>query len=98
MTKSIVLGVTLTLSYLMAIPSVTAARPSQTVSKKAAKEKCFGIPSEVENACTTGTEESPCPQLATTDHNKNDWRFVPRGTCEKLGGTKHQPLPAPADE
>jgi uncharacterized membrane protein len=49
-----------------------------------AKEKCYGIAKAGLNDC--GTSRHSCAGKATKDNAPDEWKYVPKGTCEKLGG------------
>ncbi len=51
----------------------------------AAREKCYGIAKAGQNDC--GTARHTCAGKATRDRQPDDWKYVPKGTCEKVGGS-----------
>jgi len=55
------------------------------------KEKCFGIAKAGQNDCASVTGTHSCAGQAKKDHDPKEWKYVPKGTCEKMGG-----MPAPA--
>lgn len=64
---------------LLALGSTTAA-----AGEEAAKEKCYGIAGVGQNDC--GTEAHSCAGQSTVDKDPKEWKLVPKGECEKLGG------------
>ena len=64
--------------------STTSAAQAQSASPDAAREKCYGIAKAGQNDC--GTARHTCAGKATKDNAPDDWKYVPKGTCEKLGG------------
>jgi len=50
-----------------------------------ANEKCYGIAKAGQNDC--GTALHGCGGLAKTDNAADEWKYVPKGTCEKAGGS-----------
>ncbi len=48
------------------------------------KEKCYGIAKAGQNDC--GTARHSCAGQASKDNAPDDWKYVPKGTCEKVGG------------
>ena len=50
------------------------------------KEKCYGIAKAGQNDC--GTAAHTCAGKAKKDNAPDEWKLVPKGTCEKLGGKK----------
>jgi uncharacterized membrane protein len=53
------------------------------------KEKCYGIAKAGQNDC--GTASHSCAGKAKKDNAPDDWKYVARGTCEKLGGKARPP-------
>ena len=53
-------------------------------AKSAPKEKCYGIAKAGQNDC--GTARHSCAGKATRDNAPDEWKYVAKGTCEKLGG------------
>ncbi len=47
----------------------------------ATREKCYGIAKAGQNDC--GTARHTCAGKATRDRQPDDWKYVPKGTCEK---------------
>ena len=52
--------------------------------KAAPKEKCYGIAKAGQNDC--GTARHSCAGKSTKDNAPDEWKYVPKGTCEKVGG------------
>jgi uncharacterized membrane protein len=52
--------------------------------KKAEKEKCFGVAKKAANDC--GTASHSCAGQAKADNVAEEWKFVAKGSCEKMGG------------
>jgi uncharacterized membrane protein len=53
-------------------------------------EKCYGIALKGNNDCAAGKGTS-CSGTSTIDYQGNAWKYVPKGTCEKMelpGGRK----------
>ena len=55
----------------------------------AAKEKCYGIAKKGQNDCGTATHS--CAGQASKDKQPDEWKYVAKGTCEKLGGKLKPP-------
>lgn len=53
------------------------------------KEKCYGIAKAGQNDC--GTAQHTCAGKAKKDNAPDEWKYVPKGTCEKLGGKTRPP-------
>jgi len=77
-----VLGAALSLSAASLMTARTAAADDQ--------EKCFGIAKAGENACSAASNAGvhSCAGHSTADYSGADWKLVPAGTCEKMGGQK----------
>ena len=51
---------------------------------KEAMEKCAGIAKAGKNDC--GTSKHSCAGQSKMDGDKEEWVYVPKGTCEKIVG------------
>lgn len=60
-----------------------------TQDAKGEKEKCYGVAKAGQNDC--GTAVHSCAGKAEKDNAADEWKMVPKGTCEKLGGKKQPP-------
>jgi uncharacterized membrane protein len=49
-----------------------------------AKEKCAGVVEAGKNDCATSKHS--CAGQAKVDKDPEEWKFVPKGECEKMGG------------
>lgn len=52
--------------------------------KKAEKEKCYGVAEKGKNDC--GTAKHSCAGQAASDKLAEEWKYVAKGSCEKMGG------------
>ena len=52
----------------------------------ASKDKCFGIAKAGANDCANANGTHSCAGTATKDMDAGDWKYVEKGTCEKMGG------------
>jgi uncharacterized membrane protein len=50
------------------------------------KEKCFGVAKAGQNDCAAVNGSHSCAGQAKADHGAADWKYVAKGTCEKIGG------------
>jgi uncharacterized membrane protein len=62
-----------------------------TVSQSAlaaddAKDKCYGVAKAGQNDCGGKYSKHSCAGMAKTDNDPNDFKMVPAGSCEKMGG------------
>ena len=63
---------------LLALGTVTAA------AEDAKNEKCYGVAEKGKNDCSNAKHS--CAGQATTDKAPDEWKHVPKGECEKMGG------------
>lgn len=75
--------VTSAVSTLVAMGTLATVSP---VAGAAEKEKCYGIAQAGKNDCASASGAHSCAGQATNDHDKNDWKYVAKGSCEKMGG------------
>ncbi len=54
---------------------------------KPPQEKCFGIAKAGQNDCASAAGTHSCAGQAKVDNDANDWRYVAKGSCEKMGGS-----------
>jgi uncharacterized membrane protein len=73
--------------------SALAAEPVHVEQPKDS-EQCFGVAKAGKNDC--GTAKHSCGAMAARDNEPDEWKYVPRGTCEKIGGKPAQPTAKPA--
>lgn len=52
----------------------------------AKKDKCYGIAKAGKNDCASATGTHSCAGQTKVDNDPNDWKYVPKGSCEKMGG------------
>jgi uncharacterized membrane protein len=57
--------------------------------KAGGKEKCYGIAKAGQNDCGTATHT--CAGKGKKDNAPDEWKYVPKGTCEKAGGKTQPP-------
>lgn len=78
--------IAMTLAGLMASSAVLAAdAPKVETPKK--MEKCLGVAKAGQNDCAAKDGSHSCAGQAKKDNSPNEWKKVPTGTCEKMGGT-----------
>ena len=78
------------LAWSVAVPEAAAA------DKKAQREKCYGIVKKGQNDC--GTAKHSCAGKAKADNQPDEWKYVPQGSCEKLGGQTKAKAPAKQEQ
>ena len=52
----------------------------------AGKEKCYGIAAAGQNDCGNLAGTHSCAGQSTVDKDPGEWKLVPKGTCESIGG------------
>jgi uncharacterized membrane protein len=71
----------------LGVASTALAGP---VTQQPGTEKCYGIAKGGQNDC--GTAKHACAGLgAKTDNDPSEWKYVPKGSCEKMGGKMDTP-------
>jgi uncharacterized membrane protein len=72
-----------------AVASVLAAGALSSTAfaadDKAKLEKCYGVAAAGKNDCATS--KHACAGMSTADKAADDFKNVPAGTCEKIGGS-----------
>ena len=69
---------------------LAASAAAQPVSQPKDTEKCYGVAKGGQNDC--GTAKHACAGLgAKTDKDPNEWKYVKKGECEKMGGKSMAP-------
>lgn len=76
-------------SALAGLVAVGLNPSSSAQDSKGVKEKCYGIAKAGQNDC--GTAAHTCAGKAKKDNAPEEWKYVPKGTCEKAGGKKQPP-------
>ena len=66
-----------------------AQESAAQADKHGEREKCYGIAKAGQNDC--GTPSHTCAGKAKRDNQPDEWKYVPKGTCEKMGGKKTPP-------
>lgn len=71
-----------------ALATVCATQAATAVAAEE-QEKCYGVAKAGQNDC--GTAAHSCSGQAKTDNAPDEWKMVPKGTCEKAGGKTTPP-------
>jgi len=58
---------------------------SVTAADAAAKDKCLGVAEAGKNDCAVQGSHS-CAGQSKVSKDPKDWKYVPKGECEKMGG------------
>lgn len=70
---------------------VAGVGTTQAANAAADKERCFGIAKAGQNDCASVTGAHSCAGQAKKDKDPTEWKFVAKGTCEKMGGKTTAP-------
>ena len=65
---------------------LATAQTATPHADKGDKEKCYGIAKAGQNDCASASGSHSCAGQAKVDKDKDEWKFVAKGTCEKAGG------------
>ena len=69
---------------------LAASATAQPVAQPKDTEKCYGVAKGGQNDC--GTAKHACAGLgAKSDKDPNEWKYVSKGSCEKMGGQTMAP-------
>lgn len=73
-------------SALAGLIVLGAAGNAAADDKPASREKCFGVAKAGQNDCANATGTHSCAGQAKVDKAPEEWNYVAKGTCDKLGG------------
>ena len=73
----------------LGVAQAAGAQAAGAQDAKGDKEKCYGVAKAGQNDC--GTAAHSCAGKAKKDNAADEWKMVPKGTCEKMGGKKQPP-------
>jgi uncharacterized membrane protein len=74
------------LASALATVCVVGMTSAQAADENKDKEKCYGVAKAGKNDCASTTGSHSCAGQAKKDNDPGDWKFVAKGTCEKMGG------------
>ena len=60
------------------------AGDQDATATKSDQEKCYGVAKAGQNDCGTATHG--CAGQSRVDNDAKEWKYVAKGTCEKVGG------------
>jgi uncharacterized membrane protein len=72
------------LASVMAITAATALVPAS--AQETGKEKCYGVAKAGQNDCANASGTHSCAGQSKADMAPDEWKYVAKGTCEKMGG------------
>ncbi|UGQ47515.1 BufA1 family periplasmic bufferin-type metallophore [Massilia endophytica] len=68
-----------------------AASTTAAAASKADQEKCYGVAKAGANDCGASDGAHSCSGQSKADNLPTDWKFVAKGSCEKMGGKTKPP-------
>lgn len=71
---------------LMALGIAASAGSAFAADDAKAKEKCFGIAEAGKNDCGGTSSKHACAGQSKVSNDPDSFKFVAKGTCEKMGG------------
>ncbi len=78
----------------MCAVTVAVADARSMSEKSATEEKCYGVAKAGQNDCGSADGSHGCSGQAKVDNDKNEWKYVAKGTCLKAGGKLAKPADA----
>jgi uncharacterized membrane protein len=83
--RDVLLTVVLAAAGVACVGGGSAAAQDQPKAAKG-KEKCYGVAKAGENGCQSLSGQHTCGGCSTVDYSGENWKWVPMGTCAKMGG------------
>jgi len=73
-----------TLAIASAVGTLLTLGSATVSADETPKEKCLGVAEAGKNDCATKAHS--CAGQAKADKGADEWKYVPKGECEKMGG------------
>ncbi len=73
-------------AVLAALMGTSLAHADDAPAKKVEREKCYGVAKAGKNDCASKDGKNSCMGGSKRDNDPNDWVYLPKGECAKLGG------------
>lgn len=80
----------LTAAAVLVALTLAAGAPT-AYAADAPKEKCYGIAKKGANDCASANGSHSCAGQGAVDSYPYDWKYVAKGTCEKMAGKTTPP-------
>ena len=74
------------LAGVLALVAAQAATAQTQQAKEKEKEKCYGIAKAGSNDCANLSGSHSCAGQAKAAMGPDEWNYVAKGTCAKMGG------------
>ena len=65
---------------------IAVASAGTAMAEEKGKEKCYGVAKAGQNDCASATGSHSCAGQSKVDKAPEEWTYVAKGTCDKLGG------------
>jgi uncharacterized membrane protein len=69
---------------LLALGFAASTSMAAPAAPQPTKDKCYGVAKAGQNDCAAG--KHACAGQSTVDKDPTSWKYVDKGTCEKMGG------------
>jgi uncharacterized membrane protein len=69
---------------LLALGFAASTAMAAPAAPQPSKDKCYGVAKAGQNDCAAG--KHACAGQSTVDKDPTSWKYVDKGTCEKMGG------------
>ncbi|MDB5762338.1 MAG: hypothetical protein JWQ21_1333 [Herminiimonas sp.] len=69
-----------------ALATVSIADAGTAHPSGSEKQKCFGVAKAGQNSCSSVIGAHSCAGQSKKDMDPAEWKYVAKGTCEKIGG------------
>ena len=81
MNQRLVISSALASALSLGLATTTSAH---AMDKAGDKEQCFDIAKAGQNDCANLAGSHACAGMAKVDNDPGEWKYVPKGTCEKM--------------
>lgn len=68
-----------------AVSMAAFAAPTTAIAQD--QEQCYGVALAGQNDCANAAGTHSCAGQSTEDYHGGDWKLVPAGSCEEMGGS-----------
>ena len=74
------------LASVLALGLVGQAAAQMAKDPGKSSEKCYGVAKAGQNDCANLSGSHSCAGQSKADMGADEWKYVAKGTCEKMGG------------
>jgi len=83
---------------LLALGIAATASSAFAADEASATERCFGVAAPGKNDCGGTSSKHACAGLSKASKDPDSFKYVAKGSCEKMGGKLTAKHPMPADK